>query len=193
MGKYRCGNCWNRPKREMATSPRTTAYFFPIIRAQKPGGAANCVTDPRHFGQTVDNLPATDCASSFDSGTIAPQLGLLHLYCVPFPAFPDFPSAAMGGASSGTGAAASAGGSGRRRGSARAPGFTGCIDPPDCEAATGSETCASDGMVTTAWQPGQLISIPAPDSSILMRCLQCGHSKRISIIPNYIVRCTLAK
>ncbi len=99
----------------------------------------------------------------------------------------------MGGASSGTGAAASAGGSGRRRGNARAPGFTGCTAPPDCEGVTGCETWASDGMVTTAWQPGQLISIPAPDSSILMGRLQCGHSKRISIISNYIVRCTLAK
>ncbi len=52
MGKYRCGNYWNRPGPEITVSPQTTAYFFPIIRAQNPGGAAICVTDPRHFGQT---------------------------------------------------------------------------------------------------------------------------------------------
>jgi hypothetical protein len=38
-----------------------------------------------------------------------------------------------------------------------------------------------------------LISNPAADSSILMGCLQCEHSKRISIIVNYIVRVALAK
>jgi hypothetical protein len=168
--------------------PQSTTYFFPIIRAQKPGAAAICVTEPRHFGQTVDNLPATDCGSSLFSGQTAPQFGLLQRY---WPPFPGLPSAATGGASSGTGAASEVG-SARRRGKARPPGLTGGIDPPDCEA-TGCDALTGAGIVSTDWQPGQLISIPAADSSILMGCLQCEHSKRISIIPNYIVRRTLAK
>jgi len=40
----------------MSVSPQSTAYFFPIIRAKKPGGLAISVTAPRHFGQTVDIL-----------------------------------------------------------------------------------------------------------------------------------------
>src|ERR1700693_913961 len=185
MEKYRWRNYYNRPSREM------TAYFFPSIGAQKPAGLANSVTDPRHFGQTVDNLPATCCESSFDSGQTAPQFGLLQRYCPPLP---GFPRVATDGPTSATGAGASGGASARRRGKVRAPGFTGCTAPPDCWAADcGAWALASDGIVTMAWQPGQLICSPAPDSSILMRCLQCGHSKRISIIPNYIVRVRLAK
>ena len=131
-------------------------HFLDPNRDQKPFRAEIIVTFIRHFGQTLDILPATCCVSNCDSDNTAPQVGLLQRYFAPRP--PDF--AGTGESASvdeADGDDASAGFSRRRPGNFRAGAF------------------AVAGMVSRAWQPGHSISIPAPASSTTTRCVQCGH------------------